>query len=134
MSPSNDRLFVYGTLMRGHGNPMAQLLAQHGEFLGAASCQGRLYRIAHYPGLLLSDDPAEIVFGELFRLPDPAALLPDLDAYEGCGEGDAKPTAYLRQIIPVTRDNGRVLEAWTYVYNWPVQPDRLIVSGRFEPA
>lgn len=126
-----DLLFVYGTLMRGHDNPMARLLAERADDLGPARCHGRLYRIAHYPGLLLSDDPADIVHGELFRLSDPAALLRELDAYEGCGEGFEQPTAYLRQALPVTRDDGAIVEAWTYIYNWPVQPGTLIASGRF---
>ncbi len=64
----SDRLFVYGTLMRGFDHPMAKLLSRSADFLGAAQCRGRLYLIKHYPGLVLSDDPAEIVFGELYRL------------------------------------------------------------------
>lgn len=70
-----DRLFVYGTLMRGHRNPMAARLRDGADFLGGARCQGRLYRIAHYAGLLLSDNPADAVSGELFRLRQSAALL-----------------------------------------------------------
>ena len=62
----SDRLFVYGTLMRGFDHPMAQLLSRSADYLGEARCQGRLYLIKHYPGLLLSDDPSEIVFGELY--------------------------------------------------------------------
>ena len=63
---SSDRLFVYGTLMRGFDHPMARLLAGHAEFLGEATCRGRLVLVKHYPGLLLSDAPADIVHGELF--------------------------------------------------------------------
>ena len=66
----SDRLFVYGTLMRGFDHPMAQLLSRSADFLGEATCRGRLYLIKHYPGLVLSDDPAEVVFGELYRLRD----------------------------------------------------------------
>ena len=52
----SDRLFVYGTLMRGFDHPMAQLLSRSADFLGTATCRGRLYLIKHYPGLVLSDD------------------------------------------------------------------------------
>ena len=62
----SDRLFVYGTLMRGFDHPMAQLLSRSADFLGTATCRGRLYLIKHYPGLVLSDDPAEAVFGEFY--------------------------------------------------------------------
>src|SRR3954449_8959274 len=65
-------LFVYGTLMRGFDHPMAKLLSASAEFCGDAHCQGRLYLVKHYPGLVLSDDASDVVFGELFslRMPD----------------------------------------------------------------
>ena len=56
---TSDRLFVYGTLMRGFDHPMAKLLSANADFLGPARCRGRLYLIKHYPGLVLSDDPAD---------------------------------------------------------------------------
>jgi gamma-glutamylcyclotransferase (GGCT)/AIG2-like uncharacterized protein YtfP len=133
---SCDRLFVYGTLMRDFDHPMAQLLAAHADFLGEAQCRGRLYLVKHYPGLVLSDDPAETVFGELYRLRQPDELLREFDMYEACGEGFPEPTEYVRQMLKVTLADGatskpQVLEAWTYVYNWPVALLPRIASGRF---
>ena len=132
---TSDHLFVYGTLMRGFDHPMARLLSRNAEFLGDARCRGRLYRMKHhrikyYPGLVLSDDLADIVFGELFRLREPGQLLPELDIYEACGEGFAEPTQYIRRMLPVTL-NGNTEEAWTYLYNWPVAHLPRIASGRF---
>ncbi len=126
-----DRLFVYGTLMRGFDHPMAQLLSRSADFVGGARCQGRLYRVKHYPGLALSDDPAEVVFGELYRLRQADALLREFDMYEACGEGFAEPTEYIRQMLMVTADDGAASEAWTYLYNWPVAHLPRIASGRF---
>ncbi|SHK16396.1 Uncharacterized conserved protein YtfP, gamma-glutamylcyclotransferase (GGCT)/AIG2-like family [Bradyrhizobium lablabi] len=128
---TSNHLFVYGTLMRGFDHPMAQLLSANADFLGEMRCQGRLYLIKHYPGLVLSDDPADIVFGEVFRLRERDALLRELDMYEACGEGFAEPTEYIRQMLPVTSDDGAVGEAWTYIYNWPVTGLPRIASGRF---
>jgi gamma-glutamylcyclotransferase (GGCT)/AIG2-like uncharacterized protein YtfP len=127
----SDRLFVYGTLMRGFDHPMAKLLSRSADFLGAARCQGRLYLVKHYPGLVLSDDPAEIVFGELYRLRARDALLREFDMYEACGEGFAPPTEYLRDMLPVTLDDGSATDAWTYFYNWPVAGLPRIASGKF---
>jgi gamma-glutamylcyclotransferase (GGCT)/AIG2-like uncharacterized protein YtfP len=127
---NSDHLFVYGTLMRGFDHPMAQLLSRSADFIGEARCRGRLYLVKHYPGLVLSDDPADIVFGELFRLRRPAECLREFDMYEACGEGFKPPTEYLRQMLTVTRDDGAA-EAWTYVYNWPVTQLPRIASGRF---
>src|SRR5688572_16770557 len=111
---TSDLLFAYGTLMRGFDHPMAQLLSRSADFIGEARCQGRLYLIKHYPGLLTSDDPAETVFGELYRLRQPEALLREFDMYEACGEGFKEPTEYIRQMLPVTLADATVSEAWTY--------------------
>jgi gamma-glutamylcyclotransferase (GGCT)/AIG2-like uncharacterized protein YtfP len=127
---NSDRLFVYGTLMRGFDHPMAQLLSRSADFIGEARCQGRLYRVKHYPALVLSDDPADVVFGELYRLRAPDELLREFDMYEACGEGFAEPTEYIRQMLSVTLDDAQA-EAWTYTYNWPVAQLSRIASGRF---
>lgn len=127
----SDKLFVYGTLMRGFDHPMAQLLSRAADFQGTATCRGRLYRIKHYPGLVLSDDPAELVHGELYRLRERDALLAEFDMYEACGPGFPEPTEYLREMVLVTQDDGTTSEAWTYVYNWPVTGLAQITSGKF---
>jgi gamma-glutamylcyclotransferase (GGCT)/AIG2-like uncharacterized protein YtfP len=127
---TSDHLFVYGTLMRGFDHPMAQLLSRGADFIGEARCRGRLYLVTHYPALVLSDDAAEIVFGELFRLRSPDQLLREFDMYEACGEGFAEPTEYIRQMLSVTLEDGTA-DAWTYVYNWPVAHLPRIASGRF---
>ena len=126
-----DLLFVYGTLMRGFDHPMAQLLSRSAEFLGEARCRGRLYLVKHYPGLVLSNDPAETVSGELYRLRRPDELLREFDMYEACGEGFAAPTEYVRRMLPVTRDGHPAEDAWTYLYNWPVAHLPRIASGKF---
>jgi gamma-glutamylcyclotransferase (GGCT)/AIG2-like uncharacterized protein YtfP len=126
-----DRVFVYGTLMRGFDHPMSKLLSSGADFLGEASCRGRLYMVAHYPGLLHSDNADDIVFGELFRLRNVDELMAALDDYESVGPGYEPPTLYLRERLPVTLGDGSVTEAWTYIYNRPVSEAKRIASGRF---
>jgi gamma-glutamylcyclotransferase (GGCT)/AIG2-like uncharacterized protein YtfP len=128
---TSDRLFVYGTLMCGFDHPVAQLLSRSADFIGEAHCQGRLYLVKHYPGLVLSDDAQDVVCGELYRLRAPAELLREFDMYEACGEGFAAPTEYIRQMLVVMRDDGTATDAWTYLYNWPVAHLPRIASGRF---
>ena len=128
---TSDLLFVYGTLMRGYAHPMARMLSANADFVGEARCRGRLYLVKHYPGLLLSDDPADIVFGEVFRLRQPTDMLREFDMYEACGQGFAEPTQYVRRMLPLTLDGGAASEAWTYIYNWPVDTLPRIASGRF---
>ena len=131
---TSDRLFVYGTLMRGYVHPMAKLLSANADFLGEATCRGKLYLVKHYPGLVLSDDADDIVHGELYRLREAEALLREFDMYEACGEGFPEPTQYVRQMLQVALADGSVSEAWTYIYNWPVEKLKLIESGRFLQA
>lgn len=128
---TSDHLFVYGTLMRGFDHPMARLLAGHADFLGEATCRGRLVLVKHYPGLLPSEAASDIVHGELFRMRVPDELLGELDMYEACGEGFPEPTEYLRREVDVTLPDGATGKAWTYVYNWPVTGLPIIESGRF---
>ena len=131
---TSDLLFVYGTLMRGFNHPLARLLSANADFLGEASCRGRLYSVKHYPGLVLSDDPSDIVFGELYRLRARDDLLREFDMYEACGEGFPEPTQYIRQTLEVALADGSSGEAWTYLYNWPVARLQRITSGRFLEA
>jgi gamma-glutamylcyclotransferase (GGCT)/AIG2-like uncharacterized protein YtfP len=128
---TSDLLFVYGTLMRGYSHPMARLLSSNADFLGPASCRGRLYKVKHYPGLVLSEDESERVFGELYRLRAVDDLLRAFDMYEACGEGFPEPTQYVRQMLPVTLAEGTARDAWTYIYNWPLTGLAWIETGRF---
>jgi len=136
---TSDHLFVYGTLMRGFDHPMARLLSANADFLGAAHCRGRLYLIKHYPGLVLSEDGGDIVHGELYRLRARDELLREFDMYEACGEGFVQPTEYLRKMLSVALADRTAAEAstdswteaWTYVYNWPIDGLPRIASGRF---
>ena len=106
---TSDLLFVYGTLMRGFDHPMAQAAVGATPTSSARrAAGGRLYLVKHYPGLVLSDAPDEVVFGELYRLRAAEALLREFDMYEACGEGFAEPTEYVRQMLPVTSDDGAV--------------------------
>lgn len=127
----SDCIFVYGTLMRGFDHPMSKLLASGSDYLGGASCHGRLYMIAHYPGLLHAATQSDIVHGDLFRMRDPDKLLAVLDEYEGIGPDEEQPTLYLRELLPVTLGDGSITQAWTYIYNRPVIETKRISSGRF---
>ena len=119
-----DRLFVYGTLMRGFDHPMSTLLAR-APTSWARRVPGRLHLIRHYPGLVLSDDAADVVFGELYRLREPE-LLREFDMYEACGEGFEEPTEYVRQVLPVTRATARPKHGPTLqLAGRPAEADRL---------
>lgn len=124
-------LFVYGTLRSDAGYAMHQVLQQHACLLGAATLQGRLYQVAHYPGAVLSADPAQQVRGELYQLLQPERVLALLDEYEECSAQFTAPHEYLRQQVPVSLTTGECVNAWVYLYNRGCDNLVLISSGDF---
>ncbi|CAN5756538.1 gamma-glutamylcyclotransferase [soil metagenome] len=101
MSPFN--LFVYGTLQRG-GSAHDQL--RECDCAGAATVGGTLYDIdGRFPALLLYGDAP--VRGEVWRCP--AALLPQLDAYEGRAD-----SLFRRVGVEATASTGDRLPCWVY--------------------
>jgi gamma-glutamylcyclotransferase (GGCT)/AIG2-like uncharacterized protein YtfP len=126
----NDLLFVYGTLRQAGGHPLASHLAAHADWLGLAEFRGLLFDIGAYPGAVPSGDPAHRVRGEVYRLTDPAALLPLLDRYEEFGEEFPQPNEFIRTLRTV-RLAGSTVEAWIYLYNHPTGNLRLLGQDYF---
>lgn len=83
MDRDPDHLFVYGTLRRGLGHPMARWLLAHAAYVGPATVTGQLYDLGPYPGAVLARGGR--VVGEVYRLRHGSPVLAALDAYEGCG-------------------------------------------------
>lgn len=131
MNPEPQELFVYGTLRKGGANPMHDFLAREADFIGTATCRGRLYRVDFYPGAVPSTRPDDVVHGEVYRLRRPAFALAELDRYEACGAGFAPPTEYVREVATVRLCDGREVPVWIYLYNRPVADLELIPSGDF---
>ncbi len=123
-----SHLFVYGTLMSGQENPMPQLLARSAELIGPGRTRGILFLLDEYPGLVDSDDPAEIVVGEVWRLFDPEVLR-ELDEYEGCVPEEEAPPLFVRSARTVTMDGNGTLSAWVYIYARSTAGQRAIPSG-----
>ena len=124
-------LFVYGTLMRASGHPMAARLESQSFYLGPGRISARLYKLGSYPGAVPSDKARDSVQGDVVKLLRPASTLAWLDKYEGCGAGAPEPQAYQRVIAPVVLSAGESLNAWVYFYKMPVHRARHIPHGRF---
>ena len=124
-------LFVYGTLMRASGHPMAARLECQRLYLGPARIAARLYDLGSYPGAVPSDKARDSVHGDVVKLLRPAATLAWLDKYEGCGADAPEPQAYERVIAPVVLRAGETRDAWVYFYRMPVHRARRVPHGRF---
>ena len=125
----SDYLFVYGTLRRQL--IQNQQLQHHAEFIAEASMRGRLFLLDGYPGAVDSDDFADNVLGELYRIHKPQPLFAILDHYEECSVKFPKPHEYQRLVREVRLANGQQFKAWVYLYNRDVRHLPQIVSGDF---
>jgi gamma-glutamylcyclotransferase (GGCT)/AIG2-like uncharacterized protein YtfP len=128
----NPLLFVYGSLFSTVDHPMSRRLAREADLLGPATFQGRLYRVAWYPGLV-DGEIGDVVHGELHRLRDPDEALVWLDEFEGVTRGDSsvtEPDEYERVERHVTTNPGGAT-AWVYLYRGPTGSLERLVNGRW---
>ncbi|HZU62290.1 MAG TPA: gamma-glutamylcyclotransferase family protein [Novosphingobium sp.] len=127
------RFFFYGTLMGGHGNAGAQVVAAHMRLLGAARAPGRLVGLEEgggwYPALL-PDAGGGQVAGRLYEaLPGfGAAQLAAIDRYELCFPEDPGVSEYCRALVPVAWAGGQG-EAQAYLYARALPPGALPIAG-----
>ena len=115
---ATDRLFVYGTLMRGfalHG-----LLAGGAEYLSPGTVKGRLLDLGAYPGAV--PDRESTVAGEVYRILAPV-LFTMLDSAEG--------PQYHREETRVRMADGRQVTAFIYWYVGPLARGIPIPGGDY---
>jgi gamma-glutamylcyclotransferase (GGCT)/AIG2-like uncharacterized protein YtfP len=116
------RLFVYGTLRKGHAPPeIADAVAQL-EPLGKGVARGQLYDLGAYPGAVFESGPnAAPIEGEVYAVPDERALRA-LDTYEGYIPDDPEESLFLRLQIEVRMAaTGDTAVCWAYQYNQPIR-------------
>lgn len=143
MSDAPEFLFAYGTLMSGLDCAMGRRerarLAEETRLLGPATVQGRLYDLGSYPGVVMSDDPGEVVAGQVLRIADAAATFAWLDAYEGIGpkphDGEqAEADEYDRILVPARLAGGTLVSVWIYRYRGKLTGLPRLQDGRWAPA
>jgi gamma-glutamylcyclotransferase (GGCT)/AIG2-like uncharacterized protein YtfP len=118
-----DYLFVYGTLMSSSDHQVAIRLRDQATLLGEAKVGGRLYDIGDYPGFIKTDNPDEIVFGQLMILHSDDIIY-ELDEYEGV------PTLYTRILVKCNIYDYQV-DAAIYHYQGDLNQADLIKNGRY---
>lgn len=130
LTATAEHLFVYGTLRSDAGGPMHARWMRGVRLVGRASIAGRLYDAGPYPAAILSADPADRVFGELYAIEVGAdALLAALDEYEGIDAAHPALSLFRREKVAAERENGMQVPAWVYFYNRPPGPMRRVTSG-----
>ncbi|NQV79645.1 MAG: gamma-glutamylcyclotransferase [Alphaproteobacteria bacterium] len=129
---SDNLLFVYGTLRRDAGAPAYALFSEHARYLDDGDISGRMYDLGAYPGVVLSSQSGDHVFGEIYTLGTPEATLALLDRYEGvAGTRGDEPPQYERLKVPVSSQRHGVVAAWIYVYLLVTDDRARIPSGDY---
>ncbi|MES2596458.1 MAG: gamma-glutamylcyclotransferase family protein [Verrucomicrobiota bacterium] len=87
------RIFVYGTLKRGHSNHQ-YLRGQ--KFLGMAMTHPRyrLHDLGGYPGMVLNEREGISIHGEVWEVDE--GCLTNLDVLEDTAHGE-----YVREVVPL---------------------------------
>lgn len=128
MEEKCNYLFVYGTLLTD-GNEFAAYLKQQCRFYNTGKFKGKLYDIGEYPGAVYADTD-QFVYGSIFVIDNLDKVFIKLDAYEGFGDDQPQPNEFIRELIEVDTDGGK-LKCWVYLYNLPTDRLQPILSGRF---
>jgi gamma-glutamylcyclotransferase (GGCT)/AIG2-like uncharacterized protein YtfP len=123
-------LFVYGKLKHDQHNEHSDYLSSLAYRMGNGFVFGRIYLINDkYPGLFLSNDSNEKVYGEIYKVNDPF-IFDKLDKYEeACPK--TKKNAEFKRVIGKPYFGVNVISCWIYVYNKLVDDSTLIKSGIF---
>jgi len=122
-------VFFYGTLMSGFKREGRARLDTMLAPQGRASIDAALFVLGIYPGAIPALDSK--VWGEVYRMLEPDAVLTTLDEIEGVRQGRPDASLYRREETSVTFADGRHATAWAYFYNAPLGRAQRIESGDY---
>lgn len=126
----SERVFFYGTLMAPFNRPGRQRITPKLTFEGRGTIRAALFDLGIYPAAIPADDNS-VVWGEVYEIGDPQAVLSALDDIEGHRPNEPERSLYTRVLTNVTLEDGRVEKAWAYFYNAPLGQAQRIMSGDY---
>jgi gamma-glutamylcyclotransferase (GGCT)/AIG2-like uncharacterized protein YtfP len=126
---SPELVFFYGTLMTPFHRPGRQRIEKYLSSLGRGTVAAALFDLGIYPAAVPSTDSR--VWGEVYEMSDPAAVLHALDEIEGYRPAEPESSLYTRTRVPVTLTDNRTVNAWVYFYNAPLGRAERIESGDY---
>ena len=128
----SEFLFTYGTLNPQHAPDEVKSVVTGLIRYGEGSIPGVLFDLGEYPGAVFDNSSGSEVFGTVFRLPDAANILSELDHYEGFDPGSPSTSLFVRKIRPVVLTTGENIECWVYEYNGKPVQERILADGRYD--
>lgn len=80
-------VFVYGTLMNGFKNSIAEFLRNNSIFIGKGITKGEIYNLGSFPGAVFDENSLNIIYGEVYKITtNIEAVIAELDTYEGIND------------------------------------------------
>lgn len=122
-------VFFYGTLMTGFDRRRRAGIDGKLTYVGRGSIHAALFDLGIYPAAVPA--PENIVWGEVYAMADPQAVLAALDDIEGFRPDDPDRSLYWRQQADVRLPDGSIALAWVYFYNAPLGQAPAIPSGDY---
>jgi gamma-glutamylcyclotransferase (GGCT)/AIG2-like uncharacterized protein YtfP len=124
-----DFVFFYGTLMDGFDRRRRAGIDGKLRYVGRGSITAALFDLGIYPAAVPSADGR--VWGEVYEMLEPDAVLAALDDIEGYRLDDPDKSLYARAKAGVTMPDGTLERAWVYFYNAPLGRAERIDSGDY---
>ena len=124
-----DFVFFYGTLMAGFDRRRRAGIDTKLTYRGRGSIRAALFDLGIYPAAVPA--PEGMVWGEVYEMSEPEAVLVALDDIEGYRQEDPDKSLYSRARADVTLPDGSVEQAWVYFYNAPLGRAPRIPSGDY---
>lgn len=122
-------VFFYGTLMAGFDRRRRAGIDSKLSYRGRGSIRAALFDLGIYPAAVPA--PEGVVWGEVYEMTDPDAVLVALDDIEGYRSDDPDKSLYSRAVADVALPDGSVERAWVYFYNAPLGRAPRIASGDY---
>jgi len=124
-----DLVFFYGTLMTGFDRRRRIGIDPKMRYRGRGWIYAALFDLGLYPAAVPADEGR--VWGEVFEMLEPAAVLDALDEIEGYRPSEPDNSLYVRSEVSVHLPEDAVEKAWAYFYNAPLGRAPRIASGDY---
>lgn len=124
-----DLVFFYGTLMAGFDRRRRAGIDDKLTYVGRGSIHAALFDLGLYPAAVPA--PEGTVWGEVYAMREPDAVLAALDQIEGYSPTDPDTSLYTREQTEVRLPDGSSARAWVYFYNAPLGQAQAIESGDY---
>ncbi len=126
-----DYLFLCGTLLPDQASGAIANLVRLFRRIGAATTRGKLYDLGDFPGAIVDSSSSTFIHGEVFELPSNGTGLAMLDDYEEFEPQSPETSLFVRTKTQVRLKDGRLLNAWIYLYNRDPADAPEVIDGNF---